>query len=55
MRRTQPTDAVGVLLLLACSQPALSSILAGTMTGPRAYLWLAAFAVFGTVMLARIH
>jgi signal transduction histidine kinase len=52
MRRTKPTDAVGVLLLLACSQPALMSIFQGTMTGFQAYAWLAAFALFGAVFLA---
>ena len=52
MRRTKPTDAVGVLLLLACSQPALMSIFHGTMTGFQAYAWLAAFALFGAAFLA---
>ena len=52
MRRTKPTDAVGVLLLLACSQPALMSIYQGTMTGFQAYAWLAAFALFGATFLA---
>jgi signal transduction histidine kinase len=52
MRRTKPTDAVGVLLLLACSQPGLMSIFKGTMTGLHAYVWLAAFAIFGATFLA---
>ncbi len=54
MRRTKPTDAVGVLLLLACSEPALAYILQGTMTGLRAYVWLGAFAIFGATFLADI-
>ncbi len=52
MRRTKPADVVGILLLLACSQPALMSIYKGTMSGAEAYIWLAAFAVFGIVFLA---
>jgi signal transduction histidine kinase len=52
MRRTNPAEAVGVLLLLACSQLALTDIYNGRMTGPQAYVWLTAFAVFGITLLA---
>jgi signal transduction histidine kinase len=52
MRRTKPAEAVGVLLFLACSQLALMSINDGTMSGARAYAWLAAFTVFGVTLLA---
>jgi signal transduction histidine kinase len=52
MCRTKPAEAVGVLLLLACSQLALMSIYNGTMTGARAYVWLIGFAVFGVTLLA---
>jgi signal transduction histidine kinase len=51
-RRTNPAEAVGVLLLLACSQLALMSIYNGRMTGIQAYAWFAAFAVFGITLLA---
>jgi len=52
MRRTKPTEAVSLLFLLACSEPALMSIYNGTMSGAQAYTWLAAFAVFGATLLA---
>lgn len=52
MRRTKPAEAVSVLLALACSQLALMSIYDGTMSGARAYAWLAAFAIFGVTLLA---
>jgi signal transduction histidine kinase len=52
MRRTKPAEAVGVLLCVACSQLALMSIYDGTMSGPRAYAWLTAFAIFGVTLLA---
>jgi signal transduction histidine kinase len=52
MRRTKPAEAVGVLLFVACSQLALMAIYKGTMSGPQAYAWLAAFAVFGVALLA---
>ena len=52
MRRTKPAEAVSVLLLLACSQPALMSIYNGTTSGAPAYTWLAAFAVFGVTLIA---
>ena len=38
--------------LLACSQPALMSIYNGTISGTRAYVWIAAFAVFGVTLIA---
>lgn len=52
MTRTKPAEAVSVLLLLACSQLALMSIYDGTMSGTQAYVWLAAFGVFGITLLA---
>ena len=52
MKRTKPAEAAGILLLLACSEPALLGIYNGTMSGTRAYVWLAAFAVFGLTLLA---
>ena len=52
MKRTRPVEFAAILLLLACSQPALMSIYYGTMSGPRAYVWLVAFAVFGVTVLA---
>jgi signal transduction histidine kinase len=52
VRRTKPAEVGGILLFLACSQPALMSIYKGTMSGAQAYTWLAAFAVFGIVLLA---
>ena len=61
MKNTEPTGLprslywLGSLLFwLACSLPALMSIYRGEMSGPRAYVWIAAFAVFGATLIADI-
>jgi signal transduction histidine kinase len=41
-----------LLFWLACSQPALMSIYREEISGPRAYMWIAAFTVFGAALIA---
>ena len=52
MKRTKPTELVSLLFWLACSQPTLMSLYDGTMSGTRAYAWIAAFTVFGATLIA---
>jgi signal transduction histidine kinase len=52
MRLVKPTELVSVLFWLACSLPTLMFIHSGTIRGPQAYAWIAAFAVFGATLIA---
>src|SRR5262245_23677434 len=54
MKRVKPTELVSVLFWLACSEPTLMMIYAGTIRGAQATAWLAAFAVFGVILIADI-
>ena len=52
MRYPRPTDLASLLFWLACSVLTLMSIYNGTITGARAYVWTAAFTVFGATLIA---
>jgi signal transduction histidine kinase len=54
MRRPRPTDLASLLFWLACSVLTLMSIYSGTISGARAYAWIAAFTVFGATLLAEM-
>ena len=54
MKRVKPTELVSILFWLACSEPTLMMIYAGTMRGAQASVWLAAFTVFGAILIAGI-
>ena len=61
MKSTEPAGMPRFLYLLgsllfglACSQPVLMSIYRGEISGPRAYVWIAAFTVFGATLIADI-
>jgi signal transduction histidine kinase len=61
MKNTEPAGLprflywLGSLLFwLSCSQPVLMSIYSGELSGPRAYVWIAAFTVFGATLIADI-
>jgi len=54
MRRIKPTELVSILFWLACSEPTLMMIYAGTIRGAQASAWIAAFTVFGAILIADV-
>ena len=54
MNRIKPTELVSILFFLACSEPTLMMIHAGTIRGAQATAWLAAFAAFGALLIVDI-
>src|SRR5262249_56764764 len=54
MKRIKPTELVSLLFWLACSEPTLMMIYSGTISGAQAFVWLAAFTVFGVILVAHI-
>jgi len=54
MRRPRPIGLASLLFWLACSLLTLMSIYSGTISGARAYGWIAAFALFGATLIAEM-
>jgi signal transduction histidine kinase len=54
MSYPRPTDLASLLFWLACSVLTLMSIYNGTISGARAYAWLAAFGLFGATLIVQM-